>query len=67
MRNFCTKEFKDKSVWYGVAGYVVAMGTGTGILSTKISYLLYPYLKQKIFHGNVQDMIVSPGYQKWQN
>jgi len=33
------------------------------ILSTKISYLLYPYLKQKIFHGNVQDVIVSPGYQ----
>jgi membrane-associated phospholipid phosphatase len=79
---FLYQEYKDKSVWYGVAGYAVAtgtgilrlynnahwvsdvvMGAGMGILSTKVSYLLYPYLKQKIFHGKAQNMMFSPGYQ----
>lgn len=41
----------------------VVMGAGIGILSTKVSYLLYPYLKQKIFHGKAQNMMISPGYQ----
>lgn len=79
---FLYQEYKDKSVWYGVAGYAVAtgtgilrlynnahwvsdvvMGAGIGILSTKISYVLYPYLKQKIFHGKAQNVIFSPGYR----
>jgi hypothetical protein len=79
---FLYQEYKDKSVWYGVAGYAVAtgtgilrlynnahwvsdvvMGAGIGILSTKVSYLLYPYLKQKVFHGKAQNMMISPGYQ----
>jgi membrane-associated phospholipid phosphatase len=79
---FLYQEYRDKSVWYGVAGYAVAtgtgilrlynnahwvsdvvMGAGMGILSTKVSYLLYPYLKQKIFHGKAQNMMFSPGYQ----
>lgn len=79
---FLYQEYKDKSVWYGVAGYAVATGTGVlrlynnahwvsdvvmgagmGILSTKVSYLLYPYLKQKIFHGKAENMMFSPGYQ----
>ncbi|HMI01906.1 MAG TPA: phosphatase PAP2 family protein [Pedobacter sp.] len=79
---FLYQEYKDQSVWYGIAGYAVATGTGVlrlynnahwvsdvvagagiGILSTKISYLLYPYLKQKIFRGKSANMMVSPGYQ----
>lgn len=79
---FLYQEYKDQSVWYGIAGYAVATGTGIlrlynnahwvsdvvagagfGILSTKVSYLLYPYLKQKIFRGKAQNMVFSPGYQ----
>ena len=67
---FLFQEYKSESVWYGVAGYVVAAGTGffrmyndrhwltdvvagagIGILSTKVAYLIYPYLKRKIFKG----------------
>lgn len=79
---FLYQEYKDQSVWYGIAGYAVATGTGIlrlynnahwvsdvvagagfGILSTKVSYLLYPYLKRKIFHGKSANMVISPGYQ----
>ena len=67
---FLYQEYKDVSIWYGIAGYVVAAGTGyfrmyndrhwftdvvagagIGILSTKISYWLYPIIKEKIFKG----------------
>lgn len=60
---FLYQEYKDKSIWYGVAGYAVAVGTGIfrmynnrhwltdvaarvgiGILSTKISYWMNPYI-----------------------
>ena len=79
---FLYQEYKDQSVWYGIAGYAVATGTGilrlynnahwvsdvvagagVGILSTKVSYLLYPYLKKKIFRGKAQNTVFSPGYQ----
>jgi len=65
---FLWQEYKDKSIWYGVAGYAIATGTGLfrmynnrhwltdvvagagiGILSTKVAYLLNPYLTKKIF------------------
>ena len=67
---FLFQEYKHKSVWYGITGYVVAAGTGffrmynnrhwltdvaagagIGLLSTKLSYLVYPYLKRKLFKG----------------
>lgn len=79
---FLYQEYKDQSIWYGVAGYAVATGTGIlrlynnahwvsdvvagagfGILSTKLSYIIYPYLKQKLFHGKTMNMVFSPGYQ----
>jgi hypothetical protein len=62
------QEYKDVSIWYGVAGYVVAtgtgffriyngrhwlsdvaMGAGIGILSTKIAYWSFPYLRHTLF------------------
>ncbi len=68
---FLYQEYKEKSIWYGVAGYSVAgltgflriynnrhwfsdvlTGAGIGILSTKMSYYLYPYLKKKLFYNN---------------
>jgi membrane-associated phospholipid phosphatase len=61
---FLHEEYKDQSVWYGVAGYSVAtasgvlrmlnnkhwmsdvlVGAGIGILATKVTYLLYPLVK----------------------
>ncbi len=71
---FLYQEYKDRSIWYGVAGYSVAgltgflrmynnrhwfsdvvAGAGIGILSTKISYLIYPYLKEKLFFQKLFD------------
>jgi len=65
---FLWQEYKDQSVWYGIAGYAVASGTGIfrmvnnrhwltdvaagagiGILSTKLAYWMYPYVKDKLF------------------
>ncbi len=78
---FLNQEYKDQSVWYGVAGYAIATGTGilrlynnahwvsdvvagagVGILSTKISYIVYPYLKQKLFRGKSANLVFSPSY-----
>jgi membrane-associated phospholipid phosphatase len=63
---FLYQEYKDVSPWYGIAGYVVATGTGLfrmynnrhwfsdvvagagfGILSTKVAYWIYPWMKEK--------------------
>jgi len=41
----------------------VVAGAGFGILSTKLSYLAYPYLKRKLFHGKPMNTMISPGYQ----
>ncbi|HKG05941.1 MAG TPA: phosphatase PAP2 family protein [Pedobacter sp.] len=41
----------------------VVAGAGIGILSTKLTYLVYPYLRRKLFHGKSANMIISPGYQ----
>jgi len=61
---FLHEEYKDQSIWYGVAGYSIAtasgvlrmlnnkhwmsdvlVGAGIGILATKVTYLLYPLVK----------------------
>ena len=61
---FLHEEYKDQSIWYGVAGYSIAtasgvlrmlnnkhwmsdvlVGAGIGILTTKVTYLLYPLVK----------------------
>lgn len=68
---FLWQEYKHKSVWYGIAGYVVATGTGygrlynnkhwfsdvvtgagIGIVSTKLAYIVFPHLNNKIFKSN---------------
>lgn len=41
----------------------VVAGAGLGILSTKVSYLLYPYIKRKLFHHKPMNMMISPGYR----
>lgn len=41
----------------------VVAGAGFGILSTKLTYIVYPYIKRKLFHGKSADMVLSPGYQ----
>jgi len=64
---FLHMEYKDQSIWYGVAGYSIAtatgvlrmlnnkhwmsdvlVGAGIGILATKVTYLLYPLVKDCI-------------------
>ena len=40
----------------------VVAGAGFGILSTKLTYLVYPYLKQKLFRGKSTNLLISPGY-----
>lgn len=42
----------------------IVAGAGLGILSTKVSYLIYPYLKRKFYHGKSAHAIVMP---TWQN
>src|SRR5690606_29011205 len=75
---FLLQEYKDKSIWYGISGYVVATGTGLmriynnrhwltdvaagagiGILSTKIAYWVYPFLKNKIFKDKKSEKQIS--------
>lgn len=40
----------------------VVAGAGFGILSTKLTYVLYPYVKQ-LFSRNVQNLKIAPSYQ----
>jgi len=42
----------------------VVTGAGFGILSTKLSYWIYPYLKQKVFRGKAPEMVFAPSYQQ---
>lgn len=65
------QQYKDKSLIYGITGYIIASGVGVlrmynnrhwfndvvagagfGILSTKIAYLLQPYIKRKLLKKN---------------
>lgn len=41
----------------------VVAGAGYGILSTKISYLLYPMLKRLVFHDKPVDLVILPVHQ----
>lgn len=41
----------------------VVAGAGVGILSTKVSYWVYPYIKRKLFKGKEVNMAFAPGYQ----
>jgi len=80
---FLWQEYKDQSIWYGIAGYAVASGTGIfrmvnnrhwltdvaagagiGILSTKLAYWMYPYIKDKLFPSQSKKVssMVSPFY-----
>ncbi len=64
---FLHMEYKDQSIWYGIAGYSIAtatgvlrmlnnehwmsdvlVGAGIGILTTKVTYLLYPLVKDRL-------------------
>jgi hypothetical protein len=75
---FLYQEFKHKSIWYGIAGYTIAVGTGAfrmyndrhwftdvtagagfGILSTKVSYILFNKKKSKTVLQNIQPYINS--------
>lgn len=76
---FMRQEYKDVSLWYGVAGYTAAAATGIlrlynnkhwvsdviagagfGILSTKLSYLIYPSIKRKFFKNKSTNALVMP-------
>lgn len=81
---FLWQEYKDKSIWYGISGYIVATGTGVfriinnrhwltdvaagagiGILSTKVAYWIFPYVKNKLFNSkgdNKVSSMVAPFY-----
>ncbi|MGY4384999.1 hypothetical protein ACVWYN_002035 [Pedobacter sp. UYP24] len=80
---FLNQEYKDRSIWFSVAGYAIATGTGilrlynnehwvsdvvagagVGIISTKLTYLVYPYLKRKLFHGKTSSVMINPAYQQ---
>jgi membrane-associated phospholipid phosphatase len=80
---FLRLEYRHKSVWYGVAGYVIAgftgylrmynnkhflsdviAGAGIGILSTDLSYWLYPKIKRAFVQHGVKNAIVLPFYQR---
>lgn len=41
----------------------VVAGAGFGILSTKLTYLVYPYIKQKLFRGKPANMVFNPSFQ----
>lgn len=41
----------------------VVAGAGYGILSTKISYWVYPYIKNKLFHNKANHTVMVPLYQ----
>ncbi|RYE11796.1 MAG: phosphatase PAP2 family protein [Sphingobacteriaceae bacterium] len=43
-------------------GDVIA-GAGLGILSTKITYLVYPYIKRKLFKNDSSKALVLPAYK----
>ncbi|MEO8238813.1 MAG: phosphatase PAP2 family protein [Flavobacterium sp.] len=80
---FLWQEYKDKSIWYGIAGYAVATGTGIfrivnnrhwltdvaagagiGILSTKVAYWMYPWMKNKLFPSENKKVssLITPFY-----
>ncbi|MDO9261124.1 MAG: phosphatase PAP2 family protein [Flavobacteriaceae bacterium] len=80
---FLYQEYKEVSPWFGIAGYLVAAGTGTlriyndkhwltdvvagagiGILSTKMAYLIKPFLDHKVFKKDIKNSstTILPSY-----
>lgn len=82
---FLYQEYKDKSIWYGISGYVVAStvgvlrvynnrhwftdvvaGAGVGMLSTKVSYWIFPTISRlvnkvvKPKESNVSRFYITP-------
>jgi len=74
-------EYKNKSAWYGAAGYSFAVATGSmrmlnnrhwlsdvvagagvGILSTRLAYVIYPWLREKVklVHSRKNKMMLVP-------
>jgi hypothetical protein len=41
----------------------VVAGAGFGILSSKLTYLVYPYMQRTLFKGRPRDLLISPSYQ----
>jgi len=41
----------------------VVAGAGFGIVSTKLAYLVYPYLKHKVFHDKPVKLLMMPTYR----
>jgi hypothetical protein len=42
----------------------VLAGAGVGILSTRVAYLVYPWLQQRIAHGWLKNMVLAPVYDQ---
>ncbi|MFT3705587.1 MAG: phosphatase PAP2 family protein [Agriterribacter sp.] len=80
---FLMQEYKNVSLWYGIAGYAtaaatgylrmynnkhwfgdVAAGAGVGILSTKLAYWLYPFVKRNLFSHTPINTFITPTYQQ---
>ncbi|MBS1598890.1 MAG: phosphatase PAP2 family protein [Bacteroidetes bacterium] len=80
---FMRMEYKDVSLWYGVAGYAMAAftgylrmynnkhwfsdvvaGAGVGILSTDLSYFLYPKIKKLFTKKNKVSSFAFPFYHE---
>ncbi len=79
---FLRMEYRNKSAWYGVAGYLIAAttgylrmyndkhylsevmaGAGIGILSTDLSYWLYPKFKRLFVLHGIKNAMILPYYQ----
>jgi hypothetical protein len=78
---FLRLEYRHRSVWYGIGGYVIAgftgylrmynnkhylsdviAGAGIGILSTDLSYWLYPKIKRIFIKQGIPNTMVLPFY-----
>jgi hypothetical protein len=80
---FLRLEYRHKSIWYGIAGYVIAgftgylrmynnkhflsdvlAGAGIGILSTDLSYWLYPKVKGMFVRHGMKNAMILPFYHQ---
>jgi hypothetical protein len=78
---FMRMEYKDVSVWYGVAAYAdatmtgllrlynnrhwlrdIIAGAGVGIISTRLAYLIYPFVSKILFKKKSGNSVVLPFY-----
>lgn len=83
---FLFQEYKDVSIWYGVAGYTVAAatgffrmyndrhwftdvaaGAGIGMLSAKVAYWSYPFIRRTFSinsHKSKTNALILPYYNR---